>query len=189
MTDYSVFTAIIRERVSAQELGADFGLKVGRDGRCRCVFCDGARSDTLRLYPGSRGYYCFRCHEQGDVIKFYQKLTGCNFPKAVEGLNEEFGIGLPLDGSDKDAIKRAREESERRKKAREAETKRQERLQEELWDAEEAVSILEYHKAHNAPQGPSEPWKQRFILALRYLDEMKDYRDRLFDEVYRKKPF
>ena len=183
--DYAAFTDIIRSRVSADELGRDFGLKIGRDGRCSCVFCDGQREDTLRLYPEDRGYYCFRCHEKGDVITLYQKLTGCGFRQAVEGLNDQYGLGLPLTGSDPDAEKRARENAEKRRAERKAKEEKQAELLEKYWDAADAVQIMEQNLVECAPKDEHELWRQRFVVSLRYLDEMRDLRDRLFDELHK----
>ena len=61
--DYSAFTDTIRESVSALQVGIDYGLNPGRDGRCPCIFCSGARDDTLKLYGHNRGFYCYRCHQ------------------------------------------------------------------------------------------------------------------------------
>lgn len=183
-TDYAAFTDIIRSRVNAEELGRDYGLQVGRDGRCACIFCDGNRKDTLKLYNGDRGYYCFRCHARGDVISLYQKLTGCGFRQAVEGLNDQYGLGLPLDGADPDAERRARAEAERRKAERARKEQEQRELLRKYWDAADAVHILEEVRQTCAPETRDELWRQRFILSLRYLDELRDHRDRLFDELF-----
>lgn len=182
--DYSAYASIIRNRVSADEVARDYGLQVGRDGRCRCVFCDGERDDTLRLYPGDRGYYCFRCHEQGDVISLYQKLTGAGFRQAMKDLNDQYGVGLPLDSGDQKAIEKARLEAEERKRKREAEQERKRQLYLKWLDAADAVYILEQNRVKTAPKTRDELWRQRFVVALKYLDEMRDYRDRLFDELY-----
>lgn len=185
MIDYTAFTDMIRDRVSTDELGRDYGLNPGRDGRCRCIFCDGDRKDTLRLYPGNRGFYCFRCHNRGDVISLYQKLVGCGFKEAVDGLNEQYGLNLPLKKADPDAMRKAKEESERRKRERAEKEEREKRLLTAWWDAADAVNEMERVKRELAPQTPTELPRQRFVMALRYLDELRDYRDRLFDELFR----
>lgn len=182
--DYAAYTDIIRARVPADELGKDYGLQVGRDGRCRCIFCDGERGDTLRLYPGDRGYYCFRCHNSGDVIRLYQALTGCGFRQAVQDLNDRYGIGLPLGDGNQLAIQQAKQAAEERKRKRQEEQEHRNRLYLAYLDAADAVWILEQLKEQTAPETREEPWKQRFVMALRYLDEMRDLRDRLFDELY-----
>lgn len=183
-TDYAAFTDIIRGRISAEELGKDYGLKVGRDGRCPCIFCDGQREDTLRLYPEDRGFYCFRCHQRGDVIALYMQLTGCGFRQAVEGLNDQYGLGLPLDGGDPQAEARARQEAEKRRAERARREAETHRMLELYWDAADAVQILEENRAELAPGSPEEPMRQRFVVALKYLDEMRAWRDWLFDQVY-----
>lgn len=182
--DYSAYAEIIRSQISAEEVAKDFGLNTGRDGRCRCIFCSGERDDTLRIYPGDRGFYCFRCHERGDVIDLYRKLTGVGFIQAVQDLNEQYGVGLPLNGGDQQAMEKAKREADARKRKREEEQERKNRLYLAYLDAADAVWILEQNRVNTAPQTPSEPWKQRFIISLRHLDEMRDYRDRLFDELY-----
>ena len=182
--DYSAYTDIIRSRISAEELARDYGIQTGRDGRCRCIFCEGARDDTLKMYPGDRGYFCFRCHERGDVISLYRKLTGAGFTQAVRDLNDQYGIGLPLDGGDEKAIEKAKREAEERKRRRAEEQAKKRKLFEDWMDAADAVDIMEQNKVIAAPKTRDEPWRQRFVIALKYLDEMKDYRDSLFDELY-----
>ena len=188
-TDYKAFTDIVRSRVSAVDVARDYGLQVGRDGRCRCVFCDGDRKDTLRFYPGERGFYCFRCHERGDVISLYQKLTGAGFRQAIEDLNEQYGLGLPLKDGDREAVEKARREAAERKRRREAEKEKQDALFAAYLDAADAVWIMEQNLTEAAPKTREEPWRQRFLVSLRYLDEMREQRDRLYDELYPMKGF
>ncbi len=40
-------------------------------------------------------YYCFGCHEGGDVFKFVMQLENLNFPEAAERLGRRFGVQLP----------------------------------------------------------------------------------------------
>lgn len=182
--DYKVFADIIRARVSADELARDFGLDVGRDRRCRCIFCDGERGDTLRLYPGDRGYFCFRCHAHGDVISLYQQITGSGFRQAIQDLNERYGVGLPLSGADPAAMEKARKESEQRKRERAQNEERKRRLYLAYLAVADVVWRLERAKRENAPQSETEPFQPAFVAALRYLDELRDFRDRLFDKLY-----
>ena len=44
----------------------------------------------------SHGYfYCFGCHEKGDVFTFVQKLENISFPEAVRAVATKCGIALP----------------------------------------------------------------------------------------------
>ena len=40
-------------------------------------------------------YYCFGCHQGGDVFKFVMQSENLNFPEAVERLGRRFGVQLP----------------------------------------------------------------------------------------------
>lgn len=182
--DYSAFTDTIRESVSADMLGRDYGLDLERNGNCSCIFCSGNRKDTMRLYPGSRGFYCFRCHRSGDVIALYRQLTGSGFRKAVEDLNTQYGLNLPLKNADQTAMQKAREQAEKRKQERAEKEAMDRQLLEDLWDVADAVQILEQYKNELAPQTRDELWRQRFVFALRYLPQLTYLRDCLYDEVY-----
>ena len=182
--DYSAFTYTIRESVSALQVGTDYGLNPGRGGRCQCIFCSGARDDTLKLYDRNRGFYCYRCHRSGDVIALYMQITGAGFRKAVEDLNGEYGLNLPLKDADREVMRKARELAEKRKQERAEKEQRDMQLLETLWDVSDAVQILEEYKEKLTPETRDEPWKQRFVVALRYLPQLTYYRDCLYDELY-----
>ncbi len=40
-------------------------------------------------------YYCFGCHQGGDVFKFVMQSENLNFPEAVERLGRRYGVQLP----------------------------------------------------------------------------------------------
>jgi len=40
-------------------------------------------------------YYCFGCHEKGDVFTFVMKMDGLSFPEAVRAVAVKCGIALP----------------------------------------------------------------------------------------------
>ena len=40
-------------------------------------------------------YYCFGCHEKGDVFNFVMKMEGLSFPEAVRAVATKAGIPLP----------------------------------------------------------------------------------------------
>lgn len=86
---------LIRSTVSAYEAGKLLGLNPKSDGRCRCFF-HGGDHRNLKLYGAGRGYYCFVCHEHGDVIRLVMKYLQCSFQEALEWLNESFDLRLDL---------------------------------------------------------------------------------------------
>jgi DNA primase len=40
-------------------------------------------------------YYCFGCHEKGDVFNFVMKMEGLSFPEAVRAVAAKAGVALP----------------------------------------------------------------------------------------------
>jgi DNA primase len=42
-----------------------------------------------------RYYYCFGCHETGDVLKFVQKMENISFPEALRAVAIKAGVPLP----------------------------------------------------------------------------------------------
>ena len=44
----------------------------------------------------ARGFfYCFGCHEKGDVFEFVKKIENCSFPEAVRSVAAKAGIAMP----------------------------------------------------------------------------------------------
>lgn len=117
----------VKEAVSMPDVCETYGIQVDRGGFTNCPF-HGEKTGSLKIYPGRRGFYCFGCHKGGDVIDFVAQYFGLDFKSSIQKLNDDFHLGLPVDGnSDRDALREARraaylrrKEAERRKKQREA---------------------------------------------------------------------
>lgn len=92
MTD--VFRTI-RERVPTAEAARRYGLTPNRAGFIPCPFHQ-EKTASLKIYPGTGGFYCFGCHAGGSVIDFTGRLLGLDALGAAERLNADFGLGLPL---------------------------------------------------------------------------------------------
>ena len=74
---------IIGEHVSLKRTGADF--------RGPCPFHQGThRNFSVSARKGI--YYCFVCHEGGDVFTFLQKRLGLDWPSAVKYVAERSGV-------------------------------------------------------------------------------------------------
>jgi len=57
-------------------------------------------------------YYCFGCHEKGDVFNFVMKMDGLTFPESVRAVAQKAGIPLPK--RDFSSPEEAREAGQRR---------------------------------------------------------------------------
>jgi DNA primase len=81
--DSADIVQIIGEYVNLKRAGSDF--------RGPCPFHQGTHRN-FSVSPRKRMYYCFVCHEGGDVFHFLQKRLGVEWPAAVKMVGEKSGI-------------------------------------------------------------------------------------------------
>ena len=78
----------LKQRLTCREVAPRYGLKVNAAGMALCPFHD-ERSPSLKF---SRGFYCFGCGAQGDVITFVSRLFEISPGEAAQKLSVDFGI-------------------------------------------------------------------------------------------------
>lgn len=81
--DAADIVQIVGEYVNLKRAGSDF--------RGPCPFHQGTHRN-FSVSPKKRMYYCFVCHEGGDVFRFLQKRLGVEWPAAVKMVGEKSGI-------------------------------------------------------------------------------------------------
>ncbi len=81
--DAADIVQIVGEYVNLKRAGTDF--------RGPCPFHQGTHRN-FSVSPRKRMYYCFVCHEGGDVFRFLQKRLGMEWPAAVKLVGEKSGI-------------------------------------------------------------------------------------------------
>lgn len=59
-----------------------------------CPFHD-ERTPSFHVYTDTQSYYCFGCHEAGDIFTFLMKTENLSFPEALKTLADRAGIDLP----------------------------------------------------------------------------------------------
>jgi DNA primase len=77
---------IIGETVELKRTGADY--------RGRCPFHGGTHRN-FAVIPTKGMFYCFVCHEAGDVYTFFMKKLGMDYPTAVREVARRVGITIP----------------------------------------------------------------------------------------------
>src|SRR3989441_3803465 len=77
---------IIGETVELKRTGADY--------RGRCPFHGGTHRNCA-VIPKKGMFYCFVCHEAGDVYTFFMKKLGMDYPTAVREVARRVGITTP----------------------------------------------------------------------------------------------
>ena len=76
-------------------LGEHIDLKrTGADYRGPCPF-HGGTGPNLAVIPKKQMYYCFVCHEGGDVFTFFMKHFGMDYPTAVREVAAKVGVVIP----------------------------------------------------------------------------------------------
>jgi DNA primase len=83
--DAADIVQIIGEHVNLRRMGADW--------RGPCPFHQGTHRN-LSVSSRKRMFYCFVCHEGGDVFTFLQKKLGIDWPSAIRMVADKMGIEL-----------------------------------------------------------------------------------------------
>lgn len=84
--DAADIVTLIGEQVPLKRTGSDY--------RGACPF-HGGTNRNLAVIPRKQMFYCFVCHEGGDVFTFYMKKLGMDYPTAVREIARRVGIAIP----------------------------------------------------------------------------------------------
>lgn len=68
--------------------------KSGANWSALCPFHK-EKSGSFYVYTATQHYYCYGCHEHGDVFSFVMKMDNLSFPEAVRAVATKMGIPLP----------------------------------------------------------------------------------------------
>ena len=80
--------------------------KTGRGYMGLCPF-HSEKTPSFHVFSDTQSYYCFGCHEAGDIFTFLMKIEGLNFREVLENLAERAGIDIKK--SSKNATKNSHE--------------------------------------------------------------------------------
>ena len=81
---------LLGEHVELRRTGADY--------RGPCPFHGGTHRN-FAVIPKKGMFYCFVCHEAGDVFTFYMKRLGLDYPSAVREVARRVGVTIPERGA------------------------------------------------------------------------------------------
>ena len=84
--DTADIVEIIGEHVELKRTGTDY--------RGPCPF-HGGKHRNFAVIPKKQMFYCFVCHEAGDVFTFFMKRLGLEYPAAVRAVAQRLGISIP----------------------------------------------------------------------------------------------
>lgn len=169
------FAEEIKARLPTREVMEREGIRVGRGGMARCPF-HGDRDASMKVYDDlRRGWHCFGCGAGGDVIAFAQAYYNIGFRAALDKLNHDFALGLPIGEPVSDEQRRAMQaEAGRRKARRDALNKAYQDAENAYWAAFDAVRDNDKALQDGAPRGPFDEMSEAFCEAIVRRDELMD---------------
>ena len=90
------FAQTVKQQTDIVRIVGEY-LKLRKSGANWSALCPfhKEKSGSFYLYPGTASYYCFGCHEHGDVFNFVMKMETLSFPEAVRSVATKMGIPLP----------------------------------------------------------------------------------------------
>lgn len=157
----------LKARVTVLQAAAHYGVKIGRNGMCRCPF----HSDkTPSMKINKTYFYCFGCHSTGDVIDFTARLFNLSPLEAARKLATDFGIDPNTPVSAAVALPRIRQEESQRE--------REGHCTSVLIEYER---LLKSRQQRFAPVHPSEEWDDRLVSASHALPQVSYMIDCLYD--------
>lgn len=90
------FAQTVKQQTDIVRIVGDY-VKLRKSGANWSALCPfhKEKSGSFYLYPTTASYYCFGCHEHGDVFTFVMKMDSVSFPEAVRSVATKMGIPLP----------------------------------------------------------------------------------------------
>jgi len=164
------YAEVIKSRVPMQTAAQRYtGSSPPRDGKyIPCPFHT-EKTPSMRLYAD--GYHCFGCKAHGDVLDFVGKVLGFTTMQALERLNTDFDLGLPL--GKKMTVSQVAEAARQRQtitQDRKRALLEREKVDTAYWNAfDEWLRLVRSRDAY-APRTPEDPWHPLFVEALQKLD-------------------
>lgn len=162
----------IKDRVPFRDAAERYGLEFNRLGAAICPF----HAEKTPSFKVKNEYgHCFGgCGWNGDLFDFTMKLFDISFSEAIEKLNADFALGLPLNRrmtlrEQRDAERHMREITDRRNREA-AERAAHEALYDSLHDE---MARLEQNRYMYAPKDTENEWDERFCEALRKLADVQ----------------
>ena len=138
--DFGLMTSEeIKQNISMEEVLSRYGVKVGRNGMCKCPI-HGEKHPSMKVYKD--GYKCFACGSAGDIFRFVQDMEKCDFRQAFKIL------GGTYDAKDKNARINAKVRFERKKRIKQRAEQAEKDLRKYLMDA---IDFCNYLKGNREP--------------------------------------
>ena len=158
----------VKAAVTVKDAAVFYGYDVGRGDMMICPFHND-HHPSMKVYPDH--YYCFGCHDSGDVIDFVGKLFNLSPYEAAKKIAADFHLNPTAPSSAAvPSVHNQLHESEA--KCREARCVRALVRYEKL---------LKQEQEQYAPSYADEPWNEQFVRSCNTLPQLGQYLDDLYD--------
>lgn len=141
MNNLTLFAKEISQAVNMKEALSFYGYEVNRSGYAACPFHN-ERTASLKVYDDH--FYCYGCGANGDIVEFVRGLYNLEFDAAIKKLNDDFHLGLPVDGKKLTP----REQAEIAKRARELKAKKEAEERKRIENSNRYFSLLDEYRKH-----------------------------------------
>lgn len=159
-------SARIKSAVTMSDICERYDIEVSKTGFTVCPFHN-EKTPSLKVYKNNRGYYCFGCGKGGDVISFVEGYFNLDYKNAVEKINRDFSLGLPLGRkmSLREKFELDRKDKERKKQREEKKTEEENKLKRYRDAYAEWIEVDRIIRSHR-PKNADEPLDLEFAKAL-----------------------
>lgn len=160
-----------RQLVPVRNAAELYGCRPNSAGFICCPL-HGEKTPSMKLYPGTGGFYCFGCGAGGSVIDFVAQLFNLDPIGAVRRLDQDFRLHLPLD---RPPNREEREQAQYRREIMDAC-----RMFENWRERMLAQLITAFRVGHLALKDrPQNEWADSEVLAVKWMPVLEDWADAL----------
>lgn len=149
--------------VPTLQVAEHYGIHVDQHGRAKCLF-HSDNNPSMKIYEGTRGFYCFACQASGTAIDMVMKLFGVKANTAAMMICRDFGI--PYDNGS------AADTEIPRERVKSASEIYEERLQHYTEVATDYLLMLERWLRYSPKSAEEEP-NELFLRAIREHDRVE----------------
>lgn len=159
---------IIRERIKMPQILEHYGIQIKRGNRIQCPLHNG---EDYNCGVKSDYIHCFVCGKSADQISLVMHILGLPFQGAIEKINDDFSIGLPIHKklSKREYLEAKRQAHEERRKQSEKQKRTQE-VEKSYLTAFDNWVLLDIAMRKKAPKNPLETLDDDFVRALQEKD-------------------
>ena len=163
----------IKEQIGARDVAEHYGMRVGRNGMMICPF----HEDTTPSMKVDKYYYCFGCHDKGDVIRFASKLFDMTPYETALKLVED--MNLKMTSESRPA---ARPEAQQNASRKHMEEQRFTQAVDRAYNVFcSYLHLLNRWAAEHAPRSPTEALHPLYVEAMQKRESVEHLLDLLLN--------